>query len=347
MEIFKINKGYPPSTYPSGDISSEHNENTEKILDTIIDATSVLTIITSLFIIYLIFYKSPALMSTYKKYLLLNVLLEIWNVIISSLGKPRVLFGLFIGFTTGLFPIHDGLGTILIFVFWTNAVIWSSTCLILIHIERYYSLHRVPWENSSRLNPRFFAYTYVILNTLTFLVLIISGIAGDVFIHGLGVSNYLEEIGGGEDFLRKYPGTILLNNQGTVWVLVYYSFLILSSIYIVIPLFTFLLLNAFTGFKAINSTNYSLKIKQIHNTLLQASIFQVILLFIFGTIPVIFFLVSLIAETSVINMGVMQCVLHFYPLSDNIVILFFVKPYRDFILSYLRKNSVSDGHSVP
>ncbi|KAE9548569.1 hypothetical protein FO519_008220 [Halicephalobus sp. NKZ332] len=312
------------SSYPSGNISSEYNEESDRIVDIIIDVTSGTTLLTSFFIIYLIFYQSPPMMSEYKKYLLVNVLFEMVNVTVASLSKPKVLYGLHLAYTSGLLPLQQEVFTDVVFIFWKDAMILSCTCLALIHIERYYTIHQG-------------------VRKIITVGLVISGIFGDVFIHGDIVSAFLTtKMIGGKEFLQKYPGTVLLNNKHTIWVSIYYASLIVAAIFILIPLFTFLLLNAFSGFKAVHSNNYSQKTKKVHITLLQASILQVLLLLIFAAIPVTLLLVSLIVEHMIVGVEYMQCILNFYPLSDNIVILFFIKPYREFIFSSCRKNSVKE-----
>ena len=330
------------STYPSGNISTEYNESAEYVVNIIIDITSCVTLLTSLWIIYLIFYKFPSMMSTYRKYLLFNVCFEMLNVIIGSLGKPRILYEYFILFASGLLPCQNGVVTILCYVFWSNCLIWSSTCLVLIHIERYYAIHEDLSRNSYFLKPKFFVYFYLVVNVLSTSAIAISGLFGDVFIQGPAVAAYLEKLGGGKNLLAKYPGVVLLNNKYTIWSLVCFSSMIITSIFIIVPLFTFLLLNAFTGFKPINSSNCSSKTKATRITLLQASILQSLLLFITGVIPIIFLLTALVRAKTIIKMGYMECILNFYPLSDSIVILLFIKPHRDIICSICRKNVVAE-----
>ena len=312
------------------------------VFNILIDNTSGVTLLTSSFIVYLIFYKSPPMMSTYKKYLLANVLLEMLTVVILSLGKPRVLYTLSIAYTTGLLPIQGSIMTRLSFVFWSNTLVWSSTCLTLIHIERYFTLHQ-GWKTSNRfICPTFFIWFYLILNILVLLGLVIPGVFGDVYIDGPIVPNYVVKIEGGAEFLQKFPGTVLFNTVHTVWISIYYASLTIAVIFIIIPLFTFLFLNAFSGIKAVNSNNYSPKTKKVQLTLLRASMIQALLLLILAVIPIFFLVGSLLAGQMFVEMRYMQCILNIYPLGDNIIILLFVKPYRDFIFSHWRKNSVKE-----
>ena len=331
-----------PDTNSSISISSEFNEYLQRVVNIIIDVTSGITLLTSLFIIYLIFYQSPKAMSVYKKYLLANVILEILSVMTLSLGKPRILYTANIVFTSGILPFQQGTATILIYIIWHDMMVLSATCLLLIHIERYYTLHEGLGQNSSCLNPKFFVYFYIMLTIIMTLGIGIPGIYGDVFIMGPSVLTDLAKISGGRDFLVKFPGAILLNNKRTVWVLVYYISLIVAGSLILIPLFIFLSLNVFTGFKSVHSNRFSQKTKNIHITLLKTSIFQVITLFIFGTIPVILFIIALMVGRTLIGMDYLQCVLNIYPLFDNIVVLLVIKPYRDFILNCWRKDAVKE-----
>ena len=245
----------PSPVYRSGNIITEYNDNAEQIMNIIIDITSLFTLLSSLFIIYLIFYKSPKVMAGYKKILLIDIILEIVGVIILYIGKPKVLLKFFITFSVGLFPIQNKNITILTFVFWSNVMVWSSTCLSMIHVERYYTIHYGTKKNTGFLGPKFFVYLYFILNILITLGTVISGIFGDVFISGADFISYIARINGGMEFIRKYPGAVLLNNRRTIWIMVFYFCMIVGAVLIFVPLFTFLFLNAVKGFKAVRSNN--------------------------------------------------------------------------------------------
>ena len=328
--------------FSNKNIASEYNENSEDILNIIIDVTSGVTVFTSCFIVYLIIFKSPPIMSTYRKYLLVNVLLEMLVVIILSLGKPKVLYGLFLAFSTGLLPIQSPVVTRLACVLWGNALTWSSTSSTLIHVERYFTLHQ-EWKTKNRfIGPKFFIWFYLVLNILVTTGILSSGIFGDIYIDGPVVSDYVRNIDGGRELLQKYPGTVLFNNKRSMWTTIYNISLLIASIFILVPLFIFLFLNAFSGFKAINSNNYSPKTKKVHTTLLWASICQALLLLLSAFIPIIFLVGSLVAGKTIVEMGYTACILNLNPLSNNIITIFFVKPYRDFIFSYWKKNSVKE-----
>ena len=327
------------STYSLGDIAAEYNEQSARILNIIIDVTSGTTLFTASFIIYLIFYQTPPIMSIYKRYLLVNVVLEIITVTNMSLGKPRILLKYSISFTAGLLPIQQGFFTKLVYLLWYNTTIWSATCLTLIHIERYYTIHK-GIKNTRFLGPKVFIYFYLIANTVITLSLVISGTVGDVYLDETLVPVYLKGINDGEDFFHKYPGALLFNSNHTVSTDAHHYAVVGAGIVISIPLFTFLLLNAFTGFKAIGSSNYSKRTKAIHATLLRVSMLQAMLLFVTGAIPVFLLLLSLVTQTTVVKMEHAQCFLNFYALCDNIVVLLFIKPYRGFILGLLKKNQI-------
>ena len=321
-----------------GDIVAEYNEEVQTIINIIIDFTSGITLLTSLFIIYLIFYRSPKVMSEYKKFLLVNILLEMVNVTIVALGKPRSLYGRFIAFSAGLLPIENGMFTNLSHVLWNNGLLWSATSLVLLQVERYYAINKGLIRKSFP-NVRFFIYFYLILNILIALTLVSAGIFGDVFIHGDIVTDYIMKLSGGKEFLQKHPGAVLLNNRYTVWIVIYYISITIASICVLVPLFTFLFLNAYTVFRGIHSKVYNQKTKNMHMSLVKASILQVVLLLIFGAIPIIFILIALVMNHMLLGMGLMQCILNFYPLSDNIIIFFFIKPYRNFVFHFWKKFS--------
>src|SRR5690606_26194814 len=134
------------------------------------------------------------------------------------------------------------------------------------------------------------------------------------------IPTYVTQIAGGTEFLEKYPGVVLLNNVHSTWIIIYYTTLVVAAILILGPLLVFLFLNAFTGFKAVHSGNYSKKTRKVHITLLRASILQVMLLLLSAFIPVFLLIGSLLIERMVIDMTYMQCVLNFYPFFDNLVI---------------------------
>ena len=331
--------------YHLGDIATEYSGNAETVINIIIDVTSLLTLITSILIIYLIFCKSPKVMSGYKRILLIDIILEMLGAIILYIGKPKVLLKFFIIFSVGLFPIQDKNVTIFTFVMWCNTMVWSATCLTLIQAERYYAIHK-GITNIGCLGPKFFMYFYVTLNILITIGTVISGIFGDMFISGTVVSNHVTKITGGREFLQKYPGAVLLNNGRTIWIIIYYLCLVFAPIFIFTPLFIFLSLNVFSGFKAINSQSYSPITKRVHITLLRASILQVILLLISAVLPCNFALVGFVIEKTIIGMEEIQCIVNFYPLLNNIVIIFCIKPYRDFVCRYWKRNVISELSTV-
>ena len=330
------------STYPRNDITTEFNEDLEKVLRLVMDIASIFTLFTSLFIIYLIFYHSPRMMSDYKKYLLADMISVVVSVIFVALSKPKMLYGLYLGFTDGLLPVQKEPWTIFSVLFWYAIMVWGSSCLVLIHVERYYTTHR-GIQKDGCFGPKLFVYFYLIMNTAVTLGFCIPAVFGDIYITGKVVETYIKtKITGDDELYEKYPGAVLLNNKSAFWSLIYYVSLLIAACIIFIPLFTFLLLNACTGFKAIRFSNYSKKTKAIHITLLRASILQVLLTLVCGTLPIAFFLIGWITGAQIPGMELMQSILNFNPLVTNLVIILFVKPYRDFIFSYWKRNAVTE-----
>ena len=323
-------------------ISSEYNECSENVMSIITDIASGVALLTSLFVIYLIFYKSPPMMSTYKKYLFANMFFQMLNTVTFSLGKPRILYTTNVVFTAGLLPFQQRIVTILAYGLWHSTMISSLTCISLIHIERYYTIHEGIMKKNSCLNLKFFICFYIILNILLNLGMSISGLYGDIFIQETITYTRLTEMFGGKEFLSKYAGAVLLNDKKTISMLIYYASLIVAAASTLFPLFIFLSLNVFTGFKTIQSKDYSTKTKKLHITLLRTSIVQALVLLLCVTLPAIFFIVALFIRQIIIGVDYIQFLFILYPIADNIVVLFCIKPYRDFIFSCLQKNSVSD-----
>lgn len=86
----------------------------------------------------------------------------------------------------------------------------------------------------------------------------------------------------------------------------------------------------------------SLKTKRIQMILLKAAIIQGSALIILSVIPFLSMLISSISGIEPLKPEYIDCFFHSYPFADNLIILFFIKPYRDYVLKVFRRNSVEE-----
>lgn len=326
------------------DINSIFSERLNTTATVIIDILAFGTVLVACLLIYLILFQTPTVMKTYKKYLLIHVILTIVNALIITAGKPVIVNLVSIGICTGFFPIQNEFLTRLFLALWINSIVWLSTALTLIHVERYFTIHKrydecncCCWRMTS------IVIYYVIFNIVISLALIIISIYGDLYLGGSAVQAHLrEKVIGGMDFFQKYPGAIVLNNDySSPWVLSFYGCLLLVVVSTSPPLCIFLSLNVLTGFKMINMGNFPERTRKIQITVLRTSIIQVFLVSVLGIIPALL-LVAIIASSAQlnINMQYLLAIFQSHPLIDNLVVILFIKPYREFMLRWMRGNSI-------
>src|SRR5690606_23667760 len=117
---------------------------------------------------------------------------------------------------------------------------------------------------------------YVVINVVISTAIIIISICGDIYLGGNTVETYFRgNLIEGIDFLQKYSGAVFLNNDySSPWVLSFYGCLLLAVGSTTPPLFIFLSLNVFTGFKIINMMNSPERARRIQITVLRTSIIQ-------------------------------------------------------------------------
>ncbi|KAE9554966.1 hypothetical protein FO519_001863 [Halicephalobus sp. NKZ332] len=308
------------------DINSVFSEKSNEVITIIID--------------------TPLVMKVYKKYLLLHVIFTIINAVTMIVGKPLMIYKISIGICTGFLSAQNEFVTRMFFALWINSVMWLATALTLIHVERYFTIHKgYGCSNRYCWNMTAIVIFYVVINIIISLGVVITSIYGDIYLGGSTVETYLREnVIGGIDFLQKYPGAVLLNNQYTSpWILTFYGCLLLATVSTSPPLFTFLCLNICTGFKMINMANFPERTRRIQITVLRTSIIQVFLVSVLGIIPVMLLLATVISKANFyVKMEYSLAVLQFHPLIDNIVVILCVKPYRDFVNRLIHRNKIEE-----
>lgn len=327
------------------DINSLFSPESTAITTIVMDCLAFLTVFTSSFIIYLILKQTPSMMTTYKKYLFLHTMVTIIYTIVMAAGKPQVIYRVYIGICAGFIPVKTEFGTRLFFTVWAIVTTWIATSLTLIHIERFFAIHYEYTKcRFSICRPTSFIVMYGVLIVIIDAIVIASFVAGDLYIGGDAArETLLQQVAGGEEFLEKYPGAIIINRQMTPWTISFHFALIFMIGFTFISLLIFLSMNIITGFKTIQSENFSETTKKVHKSILRTSMFQVLFLFVFVAFPMIPLLVTIVTNYTLnFRMEFSITILQVYPLIDNVVVILIVKPYRDFVFKYLRRDSVTE-----
>lgn len=305
-------------------------EMTRKITDVL----SIATIILSIFVTYLILAITPRYMREIKPYLLFYVLTGLTEKIIAALFKPFVIFPYSIYYPVGwLAPMSHT--TVQILSATTYFMIFLLlTSLLMLLIDRYFAMT----VTNSIITPFykkkvFYLFVCLAVTAIVFAVNIYANLFMDQYNYGEVTTRFmLRKISGSQQLLDFQPDLLSFNLSVTApQLLIEYTIIGFGSFFLVLFI-VFIVLNVVAAKKVMHLV--SVKSRKNHSMLIRMTYAQIVGVVGFIFLPHIAFLaLSMNIKNTSYLFAVALTVQDFFLLYDLAVTVFYIKPYRVYIVN--------------
>ena len=304
-----------------------------EIMKRITDILSIATIMLSVFVIYVVITVTPKYMHGLKPYLLFYVLSGLSEKLLAALFKPFVIFPYGIFYPVGwLAPMSHTMVQVLSPSTYVVTFLLLTSLLMLL-IDRYFAMTVTHPESAPFYKKKlFYLFLCLTVSTVACAIDFYANLCMDQYNYGEVTAQFmLRKISGSQKLLDYQPDLLSFNLSNTApQTLTGYAVMGGGGFFLV--LFTvFIFLNIIAAKKAINFV--SVRSRRNHNMLIRMTYAQIVGLLAFIFLPQIaFFTVSGYFANASYLFAVGLTIQEFFLLYDIGVTVFFIRPYRIFMV---------------